>query len=199
MIYQKQKTMKSAFNKLTKAEKRIAIAKDVLMAIKSDVYNPETGNYVEPYFFSYFNRKDSVQTLLLQDRLKGCTVCALGACFLSLVKFTNRLTIDELTPIDANTMFINDNTKIHSNGKATSRLRKIFSKTQLTLIEVAFERSAYFADGVRINKELIENAVYFWQNFTRYEEDSVSEELLTGIMENIIANNGEFIPRINSI
>jgi len=128
---------------------------------------------------------------------KTCTVCALGACFLSLVSIDNKFTF----PTQGS-----DTWMYFGNGflsKSMERLMDVFTPEQMALMENAFECS--YASYAQSNgysysfspdhQEKRNRAIEFGGNFTylKYGDD-VGRLRLRAIMENVIQNNGEFIP-----
>ena len=164
------------FNALSDKDKRIALAKDVIKHIKGDKFKVKSNN---GYFVS-----DEISTILdesekefsLQKLIKkvdDCVVCAQGALFLCDIKARNQFSITQnLSGID------DDSIMEHLT---------YFSKEQLSLIEVAFERfpdyiHSHIDIGLRIRAR---DFGYRW---------NIDDYRLIGIMENIIVNDGEFIP-----
>lgn len=178
MLTKKQvERLNNRFNSLTKAEKRIEIAKDVLSMISDKRKTIVRGIYLNIYNEDILG--GSAQKYV--DEI-SCECCALGACLLSATKYMNQLTIGEIH-------FVNS-----ENSDVWGILNKVFSAKQLGLIEYAFEGSF---DGTRVsmdsfsfyNEDIdIKSAVMFGRG---YEND---EERLTAIMENIIKNRGTFNP-----
>ncbi len=153
--------------KLTTAEKRVAIAKDALAQIAVKKFVVETGN-------TYVGVKKlpngATSGNQLQDELKKipkCTVCALGACFLSSVrKFNDIKTADVLfsNEFAANTMEADGaSVKVH--------IEKYFSCDQRQMIENAFEGWSY-----------------------GWPAKTTDTQRLTAILKNIIKNEGTFKP-----
>jgi hypothetical protein len=107
-------------------------------------------------------------------KAKGsCEVCALGACFLSLVALKNEY------PFKAYD-------RAFTRGSISHRLREAFSRQQQDMIEAAFELSScHTVDTVDGSPE---------QFGTKYHTD---RDRLKAIMENIIANQGVFMPQIS--
>lgn len=126
MISQEQiKEWNDYFNSLDPAQKRIAIAKDVLANLETNKIVPHKGR---GYIWPTFNNDTDLQAQAHLDELT-CTVCALGAVLISLVKYTNDATVREIaavTCVDA--------------GRLWERLATYFSLQQLFLIECAYEK-----------------------------------------------------------
>lgn len=167
-----------AFNKkfkaMTKPQKRVAIAKDVIAQVKLEKYRTTPGQY-----FSYMSSDaaDSCGGDAQQYLVGGgsCDVCALGAIFASTVKVKNTVTL-----VDADRQ---------DNESIAYYLKGIFDRKQLGLIEAAFEREHRFAETeAGCTYEAAEAAVVFglW-----YPENS---KRMIAIMQNIVKNNGTFKP-----
>ena len=173
------------FNSLTPAKKRVAIAKDVIANINAKKYVACMGSYVNIYNTNLDSQ--SLQKVLPQVT---CSVCALGAMFVSDVKFNNNFNVGDST-----------------TSKIDNQLSKYFSKGQLALIEIAFERfdtiydddeeelrieNGYYSHislkKLKITEDDVSSAIKFYNKF------DTSEETLIAIMENIIKNKGKFKP-----
>jgi hypothetical protein len=191
------------FNSLSSEEKRVAIAKDVIAQIEANIYISRRGIYGSIYSNNSENPLDrniSVQTIF--DEV-ACNCCALGAMFMSNVKFNNQCTVDDVgRPV-----------------KMLKDLTNFFSVEQLIMIECAFENwsssdvlgdvdddyeedfSFTLTDGIHAGSninalglsrdKLVENVDNAYKFGSSIEKN---EERLIEIMNNIIENNGEFIP-----
>ncbi len=176
----------------TKAEARVAIAKDVIKWVKTGRLYANKGSYVEyddeEWLITDQQVKDSADLkTVLSD--KKCSVCALGACFVATVDRFNKIGCDDL------------GIHVHSEnldygpsgvaGLGDSHLRKYlhkyFSESQLSLIECAFECSPSFSGASASNRL---KASDYSESGNKYDED----ELLIAIMRNIIKNKGTFKP-----
>lgn len=184
-----KKPIKS-FSRLTKSEKRIAIAKDVLAQIKLKTFVAKEGVYLNVNFKNSikFKEQDKLETCqlntLIQDNKVTCQVCALGSVFTSHVNKTNHLKYNEV--------YLNED-----QPEMQDRLKNIFSINQLNLIECAFEKRVISDDGDYIEKwdgiryvmtEIGQKAVKFGKSHRG------NTKRLVAIMENIIKNKGEFKP-----
>lgn len=169
----------------TKAEKRIAIAKDVIAQLKAGTYRSSPGTYCE------FNTKEVAKmdaTKELQKELRkvtACNVCALGSLFVSDVRKHNNFKAGKAELgyylDDAfGSEWINDSI---DDSVIRERLSKLFSSEQLALIETAFETN----DSFGADEDAAYTAIEFGQAF-----DDPSERM-TAIMTNIIRNNGTFV------
>ncbi len=197
----------AAFKAMTAAEKRVAIAKDVLKHIKSAVVLPMTGAYVqsgleEKDFKKFVGlRTKDVQLQDIYAATKTCDVCALGAMFFCTVKVANNLTLDKIqyTPSHID---IGDE-EIGSPGQSDiyRYMERYFNRDQLALIESAFEcewmedhdRRSSANDkertGANDKKRTMEMAVAS----DMFELSMSNTERMTRIMQNIIDNKGKFV------
>lgn len=178
------------FAKFSLAEKRVVIAQDVLAQLKAKFYIAKKGNYIF-YIDRLEGVKYSADIKKNYAKIKSCTVCALGACLMSITKFENKLTFS-----DADLFFpgeTNCQAKRIANKKAKSLFASLFSAEQLLLIENAFEG---VSGGTRVGKEL------FYKNLSSEQKDACTQfynqyqvisNRLKAIMENIIKNKGTFI------
>lgn len=179
------------FSKLSKSEKRVVIAKDVIQQIKVGKYLAETGGYIDGIFFK---KQDKMDSSKMEDmdikknfgKIRQCTVCAMGACLMSITKFQNKLTFGD----------VGSGVSDMSNTKVTKLFKSLFSDIQLHLIEKAFEGT----DTVTLSSELFgldednfsEQVERCDRNF--YSEYGTDSERLIAIMRNIIKNKGTFKP-----
>ena len=168
---------KENFNSLPDNEKRIALAKDVIKHLN-------TKKIIVSQYIGYIRNHEIIIQIgdyvadkgklpELQPLLKEhvCQVCALGAMFVSDIMNRNKYKMDSLGFYDL------------SLSSISERLT-FFSERQLELIEAYFEggRTISFLD------ENHEEAIYF------HSINPNSQKRVIKIMENIINNNGEFIP-----
>jgi len=162
------------FTKMTAAQKRVAIAKDVLKQIKAGRVRIHMGSYLK-YIqcpvedFTTFN-----QSTLLADETV-CRVCAVGAAIVSGLRLFNGAEVGDL----------------EGDGLAAyNAISRWFSKKQSALIEQAFEDSCAFA----ITREALNSE---WQSkkaseFKNRRPNKRSRAI--SIFQNIIDNKGLFKP-----
>lgn len=180
------------FNSLTPAQKRVAIAKDVIEQVNLKRFIPKNRIYTK-----IVSKIEDVENQI-QSEFNNiqCHCCALGGMFLSDIKFNNSCTFYEL-----------DNKIFQATEK--DRLQQYFSIEQLILIEAAFEcwsceditsydnvEEDYVIDqgygidlylsDLNIGEEDINKAGDFGN---KYRDNS---ERLMAIMNNIIKNKGKF-------
>ncbi len=190
------------FSKLTKAEKRVRIAKDAIKQLNLKVFISTPGRYVN------IEAKEGCEIERFND-LKSqlpntvCEVCAKGALFIAEISERNNISLREA-----------DSSR---STEITKRLNYLFSKNQLDLIETAYELTPIIdsnpflviynnnlnteneygdrlspSDFIRKNKEnLTEDCIKAIKFGNKYRNDT---NRLLAILENIIKNKGEFRP-----
>ncbi len=167
---------------MSKADARVAIAKDVLAALDAKKITASRGTY------GVLDLKNPVRGFAVGVReilpdLKSCHVCALGAAAIALVGRENYLTVNAYL----------GTTEIHLDDcRYRSLLREYFSGEQLAMIESAFEsiNSAY-KENISYQNEGILQSVYYSKHIP---DGSVSSVCMRAIFQNIIDNNGTFVP-----
>ena len=172
--------MKKPFSKLTKPQQRVAIAKDVIARIKTKQFKPEADTFIRG-----LNGNDddmSVEQLVNKEHVE-CDVCAKGGLFLSLIGFVNNFKIEDFAQGTWGGVDGHDNAAL--NSKAMRKLQKIFSETQLALIESAFE-------GMRLDYNIGITNDQFKKCKSIYKRFKSDKNRLIHICENIIKNKGTF-------
>ena len=172
------KKLNDKFKSLSKAQKRVLIAKDVIAQVKTKKYKAITGKYLSLVntFYNHWSVQEHIDEI-------ECVCCALGACLISTTKFKNKLKFHDVDSLCAKS----DSWKL---------LRGIFSPKQMNMIEYAFEASHSgsrvgedsFGEYNKYNCNEIVKCVDFGKSFP-YESDR-----LIAIMKNIIKNKGTFKP-----
>lgn len=167
------------FNALSRNEKRVEIARDVIAQLASKRFEALRGTYVES-LIKVKNAEQDLSEAILGSK-ESCTVCGIGGFFISAV-----CKADNLPAKKAISDFNEGSTNyVDIDGdKAYSYLRKFFSKTQLELIECAFEQSSGFSKSPN---------AFLAANFGKDVEDD--DDRLRLIAENVVANKGRFVPR----
>lgn len=112
---------------MTKAQKRVQIAKDVLKQLRIGRLKPKKGVYVEPK--TAINIKSVEPDIQVQKLIKdkACKVCALGSLMVCAIDRFNKLKLSETSSYSKLDIF--DRTY----------LMKFFSYNQLEFMEAAFE------------------------------------------------------------
>lgn len=188
------------FNGLPKNEKAILVAKDVIKQLNDNKYIANTGLYLR--FEDEFEFEGDIKSNF--DKLSQCQVCALGSMLLSSTNLGNILTTDD---IDLSVGILD----LQSSTNIQTLFDSIFTDKQLLLIETAFEGYSDWQEFniTNINEEK-ENFHYYEGNsrYANNEELTFEEaynctmffrkyehrERLIAICNNIIKNNGIFIP-----
>lgn len=200
---------------MSKKQKILAIANDVLAQLRAKKLKVklDEGYVVGKYPVELVQLGSQLQSEL--DGLQpACTVCALGSCFLSYARLFNHVKVGECGQLEntySTTWMFDLN---YGQGRRIFQeiMGKIFSETQLGLIELAFEapdESEWFVFNftkrlpslLRFNEpyddepkptgkgwELVKLAHAFGRKYKS------GHSRLKAIMENIIANDGKFIP-----
>lgn len=177
--------MKNKKQKLSTAENRIAVAKDVLQRLRVGKLKAVSGSYVEENFkdteclYGPLVTGDDVDNHrdvrdVINSKLKSCEVCAKGALLIStIMKFDNMPATDKIS-----LEFIAE----------TSDYKSPFSKSQLDMMENSFEglRSGGLHD---FHGSYQPGVKAFYE---KYEDD---KSRMRGIMKNVIAGNGKFDPK----
>lgn len=164
------------FNKLSKAQQRVAIAQDAIKQIKAEKYRIETGRWADIEIGTPEDLEevpDIDQNILLNgfapiQRKITCTCCAVGAAFLSSIRLANKAVITDGA--------------VESLEESAAQLGNYFSKDQIELIEEAFEKGGGYchtdtAKGVSFGRD--------------YDDET---ERALAIFKNIVKNKGEFKP-----
>lgn len=183
------------FMALKPAEKRVAIARDVLAQIRLKRLIPTIGVWLAGKDTgALFTKKDVKENPELQSLLatkKECTGCAMGGMFMCAVEMADNLKLDALSEVKEyqknvkrahpeDRVYCGFDTATVDGDDAFDYLRKFFSMAQLEAIESAFERGG----GSCHDEEAMD--------FVDDEEDP--SERMRLIMENVIKNKGRFVP-----
>lgn len=182
------------FKNKTAAQKRILIAKDVIEQIRAKRFTATEGIYIAIYnkndeFFDGDESEKSAQKEILNNANR-CECCAIGSVVASCILFNNEVDVES-----ANNMGFGDR---YSSGFPAqhpfkkSGLSKIFTVGQLMLMEAVFERHGVsdFCDNQNMSFDAAHNLLDRWER-PKY---NTPKKRLIGIMENIIENEGKFIP-----
>jgi hypothetical protein len=186
------------FGKMTRAQQRVTLAKDIIKNVISGKFIAEQGSYVS---FNYDNYVDNVRAQALiadargsgtQDKLQmcqvfeaaeKCTVCGIGGAYVAAVLRADKLTLDRAGSLG-------------NDVPMRKYLDQFFSREQQALIECAFEGDSTFqyishdsnVTGAQTTRAKARSASKFGQKFDE------PDERLIAIMENVIENDGTFIP-----
>lgn len=169
----------------SKKDLRLAIARDVIaqlhiLNLKNMVYIGNTPSF------------EGGQELpkMAEVMQEECTVCALGACILSLAKVGDAIKKEDmffLPPFDGKNIAM----PIRNMNRLIEKLNEVFCNHQVDMIESAFE--ALLMSRALGHTQKQSDDLYVAMNFSSSKYDT--ETTLREIMENIIANDGEFCPQ----
>lgn len=179
-----------AFAKLPKAQKRVAIARDVIAQVKLGMIDVQQGKYLGDVVKVEDDNGNVVG-------VEKCTACALGSLFACAVnKPALKLDLDDALPAYGYSGADDDSMR--------EQLGDVFSEDQLRLIESAFEMDDFLEGddskyqdvieddgtwtGETVFKGRLKKAVDFGERYTS------DKRRLIAIMENVIENNGTFRP-----
>lgn len=194
------------FNSLPVAQKRVEIAKDVIVSLKSEHFSAADG-YFELRSRNTFSRYCDLQSVVTSAGVT-CRGCALASVFYSKIFLGDGGKSDNMYEAHCATF---DDDDIHDN------LRSIFTTKQLGLIETAYECARHYAERHGNSYDISERA-YRWsskrvdkysmhsltqrQDFLkkfgfvkRYmtsEREYINLRIMIDIMQNIINNKGRF-------
>ncbi len=177
---QELEALRKRFVKANRMRKRVMVAKDVIKQLDAKKFIATSGIY---FSFDYAYRQTRYDYLPkniipqitedLSDVIndKQCMVCAIGAAFCSAVRLKDKVTVGDVgSPSTLYGVAINDNNMI-------DYLSNIFSRDEMRMFERIFERSYYHMDEYE---------------FGCIVSDQNDNTVLRLIMENIVANRGEF-------
>lgn len=173
------------FENATKAEKRVIIAQDCLDRIKLGQIEPAFSTMCKIYN-DLETSQHSIKDYINTKKELICSACAKGSLFMSYIGRTNKLTFNEVE---------SDN---HIDGTEHSKLLKIFSAKQLSLIEFVFEGRQHLnfdKKGKRINLDKYYSKMrdFRFDNGTKKDYFGFDSNLLiVAICKNIIKNKGTF-------
>lgn len=168
-----------AFARMTPAQKRVTIARDVLSQLQARRITAESGTYLRTKNRVVVKKKDEGDDLgKLTRQIKTCNACAVGSLFLCAVERADKLKLGSA----------DDDAAMARRGPLESSfndldldlhryLGKFFSAEQLAAIEGAFENGSVGGAACRMLEVV--------------EDDG---DRLRLIMENISRNRGRFDP-----
>lgn len=157
-----------AFEDLSAPEKRVAIARDVIARVEAQKIRPYPGYFIAP--------ASKYKEAAGANYFEECEACAVGALLLACAP---RLKISS--------SFLTTATNTDWGRRIIHKtLEPYFSSSQLDEIEAAFEGKSGYA--VNYTGRVYDASMLFGSSTS-------PRERLVSIMNNIIANNGEFNPR----
>lgn len=182
---------------------RVLLAKDVIAALDAKRMNARGGITTHPYIFYDGIGSDDLE-VDARKALKGkkCRVCAKGALLVAAVDRFNEVRLEDLYDLDQPGINIDKGTP------SRQWLGQWFGDDQLALMEAAFEAELGVSDDTeRLREAYEESGEYDYDMDDEVADtplhDAVEfgeaidypDERLRAIMENVVKNNGEFIPR----
>lgn len=184
------------FEQMSDAEKRVTLAKDILTALGLDRFRPWSTYILN----APENEWEVFENGAARESSEPCLACGIGAFWLAYsfrtgTRLRERVLLRPYRAGDGNVML--------------DQLEAVISRKQLRLIECAFEVTYYddwskCEEGITIGES--KQAAMFtipggWEAFQRFLRSSETRvpwpsnsERLRLILENFIANGGEFIP-----
>ncbi len=164
---------KLRFKQLTKRQRAVAVARDVLEQIRIKQFKPMTGTYLRQV--TNFCPSGVMYYSTTVDTSDKCEGCAIGASMVSFSRLFN-------------------NIRLRLRQPSRRALSRAFSWRTIALMECAFEGKSKFikeagydsGTSIRVSEQEIKAAVTFGEGS--------SKERLCGIMRNIIDHDGEFQP-----
>jgi hypothetical protein len=191
----------AAFEKLSPEKKRVQIAKDVLKALDTKAFLPRNGAFVIGADGALgaipLIERDTPQDLQVCEAaaFDQCRVCALGGLFVTAVQRADKLTVRELRKLEGYERSYNlaDPLVGLSDDSVVPYLERFFDKGQLFLIEAAFEGGRGWASAYDVDVFDLKEDDYFKAKAFCGDLKTPAGRMRR-IMNNIIANNGTFVP-----
>jgi hypothetical protein len=171
-----------AFAKMSKAKKRVEIAKDTIQRVLLGQLKPNIGNIIAINLLVRRNENYSIRDVINNDDEFNCSVCAKGALLMGYVGRVNEMQFGQA--------------KNSNDGSSAihTKLAEIFTLEQLALIEVAFEGNQYltFCSNNIDRKIIVSEEDY--DKADKFYAIQKKEDRLIAICKNIIENKGTFKP-----
>jgi hypothetical protein len=180
------KKKNEAFLKLSPAQKRVEIAKDVIKQLNSKKLIAAHMVYVRTEIDNIEGITPETQLKKIFDKSEYCRVCGIGSLFVCTVKRANAIVCSDVMGCTCKSC-ISDMSDVDQET-ITSYLKKYFSVKQLQYIEIAFESR----DDVVLSAKDVVNYKEA-RSFFAYESNQFSADYrMRTIMQNIIDNKGTF-------
>lgn len=170
---------------MSAAQKRVEIAKDVIKQIKEEQFKISCGVWCEretpKELPNLDNGFDQMMMLYgIQIEPPKCTVCAIGAAYVSSIRLFNKGAVHESA----------------EKNNAKGQLDEFFDIEQQTLIENAFEKGdgGYQSEAGELSNDnpsfevKLDRAIAFGRKHKKAQDRAIA------IFANIIRNKGEFKP-----
>lgn len=166
--------MKTKFNKLTKAQKRVAIAKDAIKQIRAKTIEVTQGNYFESHSIEIVSRSN-IKTAI--NKAEPCQVCQIGQAIVCGIRlFNSEKVYNGMEP-----------------HNAAGIVQRWFGLKNAALMEWAFEGFGEDASGIGVGHKLVglKSRIRAGAFYDRYPNDARRS---IAIWENVIKNKGQFKP-----
>lgn len=138
---------------------RVKVAKDVLLQIRLKKYKPTNGTYckLEVDNPAKYKVGDSLQAIF--PEIKECTVCGLGAVFMSLIHLTNDFALKGNDTLYSGNNIRSGELRVFGY-QLKEKLTDIFTEKQIADIEACFEGYYNYSPTLRLQqimKSIIEH------------------------------------------
>lgn len=146
---------KGPFETLTSAEKRVAIAKDVLAQLALEKIVPHRGTYLEIVLEDdkEFSPDAQLGEFVTSNKV-DCTACAVGSLLISTARLADKLQLNSLTDEQ---LIDSDITLCMGRAECYEYLETFFDSDQLQAMEDMFENT--YNDPTGVLAEIMSNVV----------------------------------------
>lgn len=159
---------------------RVQGAKDALALLETNAVIARKGSYLDSWVLHEvgltWGAEGHRQVCEFTRKLKKCSACAIGTLFVAMVNKHNDLQINDYRAASLKT------------GACHVYLQRFFEPKQLGLIEAAFEMSNVQASIKNCTLDEVRSAIKFGRKHQK------SHDRMVAILNNIIENDGEFVP-----
>lgn len=169
------------FSKMSKAQQRVEVAKDLIVRLKLDQFRPVEGKMLlistdKPWL-------TPMKEVLNTEVKTVCEVCAKGGLLMAYIGRVNKETVLSARHLGNNTNY--------ASGKGNIKLAKIFPMKQISAIEFAYEGKQFLMrDNRGVEITFTEKQVQAFKDFRKANKSK--KQRLISIAQNIIDNNGNF-------
>lgn len=195
----------------TQQEKAVALGYDIVQSILASIYVAQTQYYIQDDaikdaamkktgVYDSWNdkvRNQGVQELLTEGLVANCHVCALGACYLSVVRFDNKDTVRDISWKSLNGVYGAG----EEVGEGRQRLIDTLGYQMVDMLESAFERKSFNSIALKKRtaeyKAAIKKAIAFGKEYKQeagIDKQEAETNRMLAIWMNVIKNNGVFKP-----
>lgn len=193
-----RKRRNAAFARMSAANKRVIVAKDVLEQLRSKKIKATNGTYFEPTQKLRENERMKILGKDLSDALPmipSCNVCAIGSLFKCVVERADKVKVVDASNATgaADEVEFGHDGVVFTNSRAYLTSMGIFTDEQLALMENAFESQPITGKD---NGSAGVHAFPFREDFGYFStrERGSSKDRLRLIMENVVRNKGTYVP-----